>query len=77
MRNADIPRALVLGATGRTGAAVVKTLEASAGQAVPVRAPRSKATVEQWDEEGKDAVRIDLDDPDTFPGTLEGIAGYS
>ncbi|MFI2183862.1 NmrA family NAD(P)-binding protein [Streptomyces sioyaensis] len=73
MWNADIPRALVLGATGRTGAAVVKTLEATAGQAVPVRASRSKATVEQWNEEGEEAVRIDLDDPDTFPGALEGI----
>ncbi|MFG2863586.1 NmrA family NAD(P)-binding protein [Streptomyces sioyaensis] len=73
MRNADIPRALVLGATGRTGAAVVKTLEATADQAVPVRASRSKATIEQWTKEGKDAVRIDLDDPDTFSGALEGI----
>ncbi|MET8331674.1 NmrA family NAD(P)-binding protein [Streptomyces sp. NPDC005181] len=73
MRNTDIPRVLVLGATGRTGAAVVKTLEATPGQAVPVRASRSKATVEQWIKEGKEAVRIDLDDPDTFPGALEGI----
>jgi uncharacterized protein YbjT (DUF2867 family) len=64
---------LVLGATGRTGAEVGKTLEASAGQAVPVRASRSKATVEQWIKEGMEAVRIDLDDPDTFPGALEGI----
>jgi len=73
MRNTDTPRVLVLGATGRTGAAVVKTLEATPGQAVPVRASRSKATVEQWIKEGKEAVRIDLDDPDTFPGALEGI----
>ena len=73
MQNANTPRVLVLGATGRTGAAVVKTLEATPGQAVPVRASRSETTVEQWIKEGKEAVRIDLDDPDTFPAALEGI----
>jgi NAD(P)H dehydrogenase (quinone) len=73
MQNANTPRVLVLGATGRTGAAVVKTLEATPGQAVPVRASRSETTVEQLIKEGKEAVRIDLDDPDTFPAALEGI----
>jgi NAD(P)H dehydrogenase (quinone) len=73
MSDTHRPRVLVLGATGRTGAAVVKALEATPGQAVPVRASRSKATVEQWIKEGNEAVRIDLDDPDTFPGALEGI----
>ncbi|MER5519444.1 NmrA family NAD(P)-binding protein [Streptomyces sp. NPDC002763] len=73
MQKTDTPRVLVLGATGRTGAAVVKALEATPGQAVPVRASRSKSTVEQWIKEGKEAVRIDLDDPDTFPDALAGI----
>ncbi|WP_331744219.1 NmrA family NAD(P)-binding protein (plasmid) [Streptomyces sp. NBC_01136] len=73
MQKTDTPRVLVLGATGRTGAAVVKFLEETPGQAIPVRASRSKSTVEQWIKEGKEAVRIDLDDPDTFPAALEGI----
>jgi NAD(P)H dehydrogenase (quinone) len=73
MRNADTSRVLVLGATGLTGSAVVKALEAAPGRAVPVRASRSETTVEQWIKEGKEAVRIDLDDPDTFAGALEGI----
>jgi uncharacterized protein YbjT (DUF2867 family) len=73
MRITDTPRVLVLGATGRTGAAVVKVLAATPGQAVPVRASRSETTVEQWIKEGKEAVHIDLDDPDTFPGALKGI----
>jgi NAD(P)H dehydrogenase (quinone) len=83
MWNTDIPSVLVLGATGRTGAAVVKELETMPGRVVPVRASRSRATVEQWRKEGKEAVQIDLDDPDTFAGALEGIdrlflmAGYS
>ncbi|WP_392838922.1 NmrA family NAD(P)-binding protein [Streptomyces sp. LN500] len=73
MQKTDIPRVLVLGATGRTGAAVVKFLEETPGQVVPVRTSRSQATVEQWIKEEKEAVRIDLDDPDTFPAALEGI----
>lgn len=83
MRNTDTPRVLVLGATGRTGSAVAKALETMPGRAVTVRASRDRATVERWLKEGKEAVRIDLDDPDTFPGALEGIdrvflmAGYT
>ncbi|WP_329157124.1 NmrA family NAD(P)-binding protein [Streptomyces sp. NBC_01717] len=73
MQKTDTPRVLVLGATGRTGAAVAKILEETPGQVVPVRTSRSQATVDQWIKEGKDAVRIDLDDPDTFPAALEGI----
>ncbi|MFE4959797.1 NmrA family NAD(P)-binding protein [Streptomyces sp. NPDC056653] len=83
MQTSDTPRVLVLGATGRTGAAVVRTLEETSGQAIPVRASRDRGTVERWLEEGKEAVRIDLDDADTFPAALEGIdriflmAGYT
>ena len=73
MRNTDTPAVLVLGATGRTGAAVVKELEAMPGLVVPVRASRNRATVEGWLKDGKEAARIDLDDPDTFAGALEGI----
>jgi NAD(P)H dehydrogenase (quinone) len=73
MGNTDTPRVLVLGATGRTGAVVVNTLEAMPGQAVAVRASRERATVQRWIKEGKEAVHIDLDDADTFPGALEGI----
>ncbi|MGW1723406.1 NmrA family NAD(P)-binding protein [Streptomyces sp. NPDC002306] len=73
MPKSDTPRVLILGATGRTGAAVVQALEEIPGHVVPVRASRSRETVQQWIKAGKDAVRIDLDDPDTFPGALEGI----
>ena len=73
MRNTETPAVLVLGATGRTGAAVVKELEAMPGLVVPVRASRNRATVEGWLKDGKEAARIDLDDPDTFAGALEGI----
>jgi uncharacterized protein YbjT (DUF2867 family) len=38
-----------------------------------VRASRNQATVERWIKKGKEAVHLDLDDPDTFPAALEGI----
>jgi NAD(P)H dehydrogenase (quinone) len=83
MPNATTPRVLVLGATGRTGAAVATALEAMPGQVVAVRAARTRAAVQRWQKEGKDAVHIDLDDADTFPDALQGIdrvflmAGYT
>jgi len=83
MSNTVTARVLVLGATGRTGGTVVRELEAMSGRVVPVRASRSRATVERWLKEGKEAVQIDLDDPDAFAGALEGIdrvflmAGYT
>ena len=73
MGNTEPPRVLVLGATGRTGAVVVKTLEAMPDQAVAVRASRDPATVDRWNKEGKQAAHIDLDDADTFPGALDDI----
>lgn len=73
MPNTDIPRVLVLGATGRIGAAVAGELEAMPGQVIPVRASRSGTTVERWIAAGQEAVCVDLDDPDTFAGALKGI----
>src|SRR5690242_12866919 len=73
MSDTRIPRVLVLGATGRVGAAVVRELEAAPAAVTAVRASRSAATVRQWTEEGKEAVHLDLDDPDTFPDALKGI----
>jgi len=73
MWSTNTPRVLVLGATGRTGATVVQELEAIPGRVVPVRASRGRATVERWLQEGKEAVQIDLDDPDSFAAALEGI----
>jgi NAD(P)H dehydrogenase (quinone) len=73
MGNTEPPRVLVLGATGRTGAVVVKTLEAMPDPAVAVRASRDPAMVDRWNKEGKQAAHIDLDDADTFPGALDDI----
>jgi uncharacterized protein YbjT (DUF2867 family) len=74
---------LVLGATGRNGAAVAATLDETPHLAIPVRAARNHDTVAAWREKGREAVYLDLDDPETFPPALNGIdriflmAGYT
>ena len=70
--NTQKPTILVLGATGTVGKQVVKELEQS--QAVNVRIPsRNFETVEKLKSEGKDAVYLDLDKPQTFALALAGV----
>lgn len=70
--NTQKPTVLVLGATGTVGKQVVKELEQS--QAVNVRIPsRNLETVEKLTNEGKDAVYLDLDKPQTFALALAGV----
>lgn len=76
-------RVLVIGSTGRTGAAVAAALDDAPKSITPVRTSRSPETVALWVKEGKQAVYLDLDNPDTFPSALNGIdrvflmAGYT
>ncbi len=75
------PRVLVLGASGTVGNAVAAALDDS--DVTAVQASRSHDTVTQWQQQGREAVYLDLDQPDTFPAALEGIdrvflmAGYT
>jgi uncharacterized protein YbjT (DUF2867 family) len=77
------PRVLVIGASGRIGGAVAAALDETPGHATAVRATRSQETAALWRKQGKEAVFLDLDDPDTFPSALRGIdriflmAGYT
>jgi uncharacterized protein YbjT (DUF2867 family) len=64
-------RVLVVGASGTVGAAVAAAIDAT--DATAVRASRNRDTVALWRRQGKDAVFVDLDDPDTFPEALRGI----
>ena len=76
-------RVLVIGSTGRIGAAVAAALDETPEHVTPVRASRNPETVAMWVREGKQAVYLDLDNPDTFPSALDGIdrvflmAGYT
>ncbi|MCX8563014.1 NmrA family NAD(P)-binding protein [Mycolicibacterium mucogenicum] len=82
MTDTAAPRVLVLGATGGTGGAIAAALDASEG-VITVRATRNQHTANQWRDDGKNAVYVDLDDPRTFAPALDGIdrvflmAGYT
>jgi uncharacterized protein YbjT (DUF2867 family) len=77
------PRVLVIGSRGRIGAAAAAALDGPSERVTAVRASRNPETVALWLKQGKQAVYLDLDDPDTFPAALEGIdrvflmAGYT
>ncbi len=65
-------RVLVLGASGLNGGAIVAQLD-KVGAIEAVRGARDPRTVAGWKDEGKPAVRIDLDDPLSFPAALAGV----
>jgi uncharacterized protein YbjT (DUF2867 family) len=65
-------RILVLGSTGRVGSKVIAELERINTVEV-VHSSRKLAQVEAWRHEGKNAVLLDLDQPETFPEALSGI----
>ena len=69
---ASAPRILVLGATGAIGGPIADRLERNRAVET-VRAVRSPDKLAELKAEGKRAVRLDLNDPATFPAALEGI----
>jgi uncharacterized protein YbjT (DUF2867 family) len=77
------PRVLVIGASGRIGGAVAAALDEAPEHATAVRATRSQETATLWRTQGKQAIFLDLDNPDTFPPALQSIdrvfliAGYT
>jgi NAD(P)H dehydrogenase (quinone) len=71
-QNPSKPRLLILGATGRTGSKVIAELERINTVQV-VYSSRSLTQVEAWRRDGKEAVLLDLDQPETFSNALAGI----
>jgi uncharacterized protein YbjT (DUF2867 family) len=67
------PNVLVLGSTGLTGNAIAAKLDNVSDRVEVVRASRDPETIREWRNQGRSAVRIDLDDARTFPAALEGI----
>lgn len=81
MENVQKPIVLILGASGSIGSQVVKELE---GTDVHLRiASRRQDAINQLCSEGKNAVYLDLDKPETFALALAGVdrvfllTGYS
>ncbi|HEX8550206.1 MAG TPA: NmrA family NAD(P)-binding protein [Abditibacteriaceae bacterium] len=66
------PTVLVLGSSGQIGQSVVKELEQSADVNLRLSSRRPQ-DVERLRGEGKEAVYLDLDDPQTFPLALAGV----
>jgi len=71
-QKAKKPRVLIVGSTGRVGRRVI----AEIAKVDAVETVYSSRTIEQvyaWRNDGKDAVLLDLDRPETFPEALIGI----
>lgn len=66
------PKVLVLGATGKMGTGIADLLDQNPEVSV-VRAVRSPDRLAALNAVGKQAVLLDLNDPETFPGALDGI----
>lgn len=66
------PIILVLGSTGQIGRLVIKHLEENNDIRLRL-CSRREDTVEDFRKEGKEAVKLDLDDPSTFALALAGV----
>ena len=66
------PTVLVLGSSGQIGQLMVKDLEQSSDVKLRLSSRRPQE-VERLRGEGKEAVYLDLDDPQTFPLALAGV----
>lgn len=65
---------LIIGASGKVGSQVVKELDANHQGIVTVRLATSRPkTAEKWRQEGREAVILDLDNPQTLLAALNGI----
>ena len=71
--NQDNPTILLMGVTGQTGRLLLKEIDRDPGKARVRVVARKAADVEKFKAEGRDAVRLDLDDPRTFAPALAGV----
>jgi NAD(P)H dehydrogenase (quinone) len=69
----ETPRLLIIGATGRVGSHVVKELEQNSDGIVLRLATSRPEMASRWQKDGREAVVLDLDKPDTFADALDGV----
>jgi len=68
-----VSRVLILGASGRVGSCVIQAFKANC-DGIELRLSTSREELAQkWRSEGRDAVVLDLNRPETFAGALEGV----
>lgn len=66
-------RVLIIGATGRIGSHIVKELDDN-NEGIMVRlSSTGQDTVDNWKKEGREAVVLDLDNPETFALALDSV----
>jgi NAD(P)H dehydrogenase (quinone) len=81
-QGAEKPRILIIGSTGRIGSRVIAEI-ARVDAVEAVYSSRTLEQVDAWHKDGKDAVFVDLDRPETFTKALTGVdrlflaTGYS
>jgi NAD(P)H dehydrogenase (quinone) len=68
-----IPVVLVIGTTGQVGKLMVDEFDRDPGDVRVRYAARKPAQVDELRAAGRDAVRLDLDDPSTFAHALHGV----
>jgi uncharacterized protein YbjT (DUF2867 family) len=68
-REAEKPRILIIGSTGRIGIRVIAEI-AGVDAAEAFYSSRTREQVDAWHNDGK---LLDLDRPDTFPKALTGV----
>src|SRR5580692_11768218 len=81
--SSEQPSVLVIGATGQTGRLIVAEFDRDPGNVRLRLTARKPADIEKMRSAGKEAVHLDLDDPQTFGTALAGVdrlfllTGYS
>jgi NAD(P)H dehydrogenase (quinone) len=71
-QEAEKPRILIIGSTGRIGSRVIAEI-AKVDAVEAVYSSRTPKQVDAWHKDGKDAVFLDLDRPETFQEALTGV----
>jgi NAD(P)H dehydrogenase (quinone) len=71
--NDSRPVVLVIGTTGQVGKLILEEFDRDAGDVRVRYAARKPEQVEEMQAAGRDAVRLDLDDPRTFAHALHGV----
>lgn len=68
-----VAKVLVIGASGRVGSQVVKELDHNSDGVAVRLATSQTAVAEKWRNEGREAVVMNLDEPETFVDALSGV----
>jgi NAD(P)H dehydrogenase (quinone) len=68
-----MPTALVIGASGTVGSQIVQNLDRESTGLVVRLATSRPETAAKWQQEGREAVVLDLEKPETFAQALDGV----